>query len=299
MVWLTWRQHRAQVLITAGFLLAMGVFLLVHGLGNADAAAGVSRDRLAEALKERFRAVYTYLNWLPVVPLLVGMFWGAPLLARELERGTHRLAWTQSVPRRRWLAAKLGWLGLAVTVAGLALGAMISAWLTTFDGTPHADRFGDTALFGGTGVLAGAWWLFGFMLGTAAGGLLRRVVPAFAVTIAVFVAAMVLLFPARADYDEPLRWVVDAQPTGATGRYVTGSAYLSPAGEEVDVPPECAAADRTAFLDCVRDSGYRSVLYYQPAERYWQFQWTETGILALATLLLAGPVVYRVAKRPV
>ena len=46
-------------------------------------------------------------------PLLVGLFWGAPVLAREFERGTHRLAWTQSVPRRAWLVVKLGVLGRA------------------------------------------------------------------------------------------------------------------------------------------------------------------------------------------
>lgn len=298
MMWLTWRQHRAQVLVTAGFLLALGAFLLVHGLGNAEAAAGVARDRLPDVLGARFHSVHTYLSWVPVVPLLVGVFWGAPLLARELERGTHRLAWTQSVPRRRWLVAKVGWLGLAVTLAGLAVGGMISAWLTTFDGTRYTDRFGDDAFFGGTGVAVGAWWLFGFMLGTAAGGLLRRVLPAFAVTIAVFLLAMFGIFEARAGYAEPVREVMDAPPTG-DGRYVTGSAFLSPAGAEVDVPPECAAADRMTYLDCVRDSGYRNVMYFQPSDRYWRFQWTETGILALATLLLAGPVVHRVARRPV
>ncbi len=127
MVWLTWRQHRAQVLVTAGFLVAVGALLLAHGAGAAGLTGG--------ALSARFESLYTYLSWLPVVPLAAGLFWGAPVLARELERGTHRLAWTQSVSRRRWLAAKLGLLGGAVTVAGLALGAMISAWLTTFDGT--------------------------------------------------------------------------------------------------------------------------------------------------------------------
>jgi len=33
------------------------------------------------------------------VPLLIGMFWGAPLISREFEAGTFRLAWTQGVTR--------------------------------------------------------------------------------------------------------------------------------------------------------------------------------------------------------
>ena len=290
MVWLTWRQHRAQILVTTGFLVVMGVVLLVHGL----ASSGLPD----QALGAHFQQLYPYLSWLPVVPLVVGVFWGAPLLARELERGTHRLAWTQSVSRRRWLAAKLGVLGLAVTAGGLVLGLMVSAWLGTFDGARYADRFGDTALFGATGVLGGVWWLFAFVLGTAAGGVLRRTLPAFAVTIAVFVLAMVGLFSAREDYAEPERVVVEGADS-LPGTYLSGSTFVSPSGVDTDVVPECAHAGREDYLRCVRDAGYRTVLFYQPADRYWRFQWTETGILVLASVLLAGPVVYRVARRPV
>jgi len=301
MVWLTWRQHRGQVLATVAALALLGVLLLVHGLGNASAAAGVARDRLADVLGERFQSVYVYLSWLPIVPLLIGVFWGAPVLAREFERGTHRLAWTQSVSRRRWLVAKLGWLGLAVTLAGLGLGLMVSGWLSTFDGTPFVDKFGDSAMFGSTGVVVGAWWLFAFMLGTAAGGWLKKLLPALAVTIAVFVLAMVASFQVRESYAEPLRHVVDS-PLPGIGTYITASASLSPAGVEVpgdETVPECANEGRETYLGCVADAGYQSVVYYQPADRYWRFQWTETGILLLATVLLAGPVVYRVARRPV
>jgi hypothetical protein len=301
MLWLTWRQHRAQVLITLVMMAALGAFLLIHGLGTVSASAGVARDRLEDVVRNRFQPVYTYLGWLPIAPLLVGVFWGAPVLARELEKGTHRIAWTQSVSRRRWLMAKLGLLGLAVTLAGLGVGLMVSAWLATFDGTRYADKFGDTAMFGSTGVLAGAWWLFAFMLGTAAGGLLRKLLPALAVTIAVFVLFMIVLFSARENYAEPVREVVSdkALPVGS---YLTASGSLSPTGVEVPgdgVVPECANAGREFYLTCVSEAGYQSVIYYQPADRYWRFQWTETGILVLLTVALAGPVVYRVARRPV
>lgn len=290
MVWLTWRQHRAQMLVTAGFLAVMGIVLLVHGL----MASGLPDPER----RGQFLGMNTYLSWLPLVPLVAGLFWGAPVLARELERGTHRLAWTQSVSRRRWLFTKLGVLGLAVTAAGVVLGVMISVWLSVFDGIRDADPFGDMALFGATGVLGGVWWLFGFMLGTAAGGVLRRTLPAFAVTIAMFVLAMVALFSARDDYAAPERVVVEGEDTLPTAM-ITGSAFLSPAGVETEEPPECAAEGRDTYLSCVADAGYRNVLFYQPPDRYWRFQWTETGILVLVSVLLAGPVVYRVARRPV
>ena len=290
MVWLTWRQHRAQILVTAGFLAVLGAVLLVHGL----AARGLPD----EALRAHYKQLLLFLGWLPMVPLAVGLFWGAPLLARELERGTHRLAWTQSVSRRRWLATKLGVLGLAVTVGGLVVGLMVSAWLDTFDGAGYADRFGDMALFGSTGVLGGMWWLFAFVLGTAAGGVLRRTLPAFAVTIAVFVLAMMGLFAARQEYAEPERAVFE-DAEHLPGTFLTGSAFLSPSGVETDVAPECADKGREDYLPCARDLGYRTVVFYQPADRYWRFQWTETGILVLTSVLLAGPVVYRVVRRPV
>ncbi|HEX6360176.1 ABC transporter permease [Actinophytocola sp.] len=269
MVWVMWRQHRAQVLATVGLLLLLEVYLLVAG---QDAAV--------------------VLGWLPIAPLLIGIFWGAPLLARELERGTHRLAWTQSVTRQRWLLSKLGGLSLVVTVAGLALGLMVSTWVTAHD----ADRFGDTALFGGSGVVAGAWWLFAFLLGSAAGGLLRRLLPALALTIVVFLVMLFAMVQSRGNFAEPLRSLDDYPAAGTLG---TAATWLAPSGEEVDTPPVCLDASRLTYLGCVEDAGYRSVYYYQPADRYWRFQWTETGILLLCTVLLAGPVVYRVLRRPV
>lgn len=270
MVWLTWRQHRMQVLVTVGFLLALGMLILVQGDG-----------------------AYTALSWLPIVPLMIGIFWGAPLLAGEIERGTHRLVWTQSVSRWRWLVAKLGWLSLAVTVAGLVLGLMVDGWVTAHDG----DRFGDTALFGATGVAVGAWWLFAFVLGASAGGLIRRLLPAMAATVVVFLVVMFGFFQfGRDEYAEPLRQVTDQ---GAPGGFVTDSAFLSPSGVEVVEVPECGNANAETYMPCVYDSDYRWVLYYQPADRYWRFQWTETGILLLFSALLVMPVMYRVLRRPV
>jgi hypothetical protein len=269
MVWSLWRQHRAQALSVAGIILALGVYLL--------------------AAREDARPV---LGWLPVLPLLVGIFWGAPLLAREFERGTHRLAWTQSVTRLRWLSAKLGWLGLAVAVAGLVVGWMVSTWVADIGG----NRFGDAEFFGATGVAGGAWWLFAFLLGAASGALLRRLLPALAVTVALFVLVLFAMIHVREDYAQPLR---GGPEMGATDGLVTGGAWLAPSGEEVAEPPVCADADPNRYLDCVHDAGYRDVVYYQPASRYWRFQWTEAGILLLGAALLVAPVAYRVLKRPV
>jgi hypothetical protein len=123
-IWLTWRQHRAQLLVTAGFLVLLGLLLAgsaieaklyvaEHAPPGCPGPAVACAD-LEVALGRRYDAVYSVFGWLPLVlPALVGAFWGAPLLGREYERGTHRLAWTQAVPVWRWLAVKLSalWRG--------------------------------------------------------------------------------------------------------------------------------------------------------------------------------------------
>ncbi|GGS31037.1 ABC transporter permease [Actinokineospora fastidiosa] len=261
MYWMTYRQHRTQLLVSAALLAVIGAVLLINGL----LASGAADPR------ESFKAIYVYLSWLPVAPIAVGVFWGTPLLAAEFERGTHRLAWTQSVSRARWLAVKLGTLGLAVAVAGGVFGLMVQAWIDGYPTVRAADRFGDIALFSMTGVAAPAWWLFGFAVGTAAGALLRRTLPAIAVTIVIFVLVMVGLFRLREDYAEPVEVRIDHQSEVPHGMIV---------GTLLD------AEDNTVGLRV------------QPADRYWRFQWTEAGILLAAAALLTGATAVAVRRRP-
>jgi hypothetical protein len=298
MFWLTIRQHRMQLLVTAALLAAFGVVLLVHGIGTADAAAGLSGEERDTVFAERHQLIGRVIGWLPVVPLLAGLFWGAPVLARELERGTHVLAWTQTVPRRRWLLAKLAWLGLLVTLAGLALGAMVAGWTAVFDGTRFGYRFSDSAVFATTGVAAGAWWLFAFMIGVAGGAVLRRMLPAMAVTVAVFVIGLFGVFMLRDDYAEPVRVVSGPEPQlYSPDALASGGTWLDPSGKEVATVADSVCPDRATYWDCLSEAGYRSVNYVQPAERYWRFQWTEAGILLCGAVLLGGVAYQRVASR--
>jgi hypothetical protein len=47
------------------------------------------------------------------VPALIAIFWGAPLIAAEIERGSHRMTWNQSITPVRRRAVKLAILTLA------------------------------------------------------------------------------------------------------------------------------------------------------------------------------------------
>jgi hypothetical protein len=103
------------------------------------------------------------------VPAIIGMFWGAPLIARELEAGTFRVAWTQSVTRARWLAVKLGLAGLASMAAAGLVSLMVTWWSSRVD---PLDPFGmnrlQPAMFGTRGIAPIGYAAFAFVLGVTA-----------------------------------------------------------------------------------------------------------------------------------
>lgn len=312
MLWLVWRQHRLPVLVTSVLLLAFGTVLLVHGLRTVDLTAGLAAgsEELDALLDRRFHDLYLFFNWLPLVPALAGLFLGAPVLAREHETGTAALAWTQSVSPRRWVVTKLLVLGTVVTLCGLALGAMLNAWLGTLDELGQGNRFALVPLFGGSGVVSGAWWLFSFVIGVAAGTLLRRTVPAMAVALAAYVVAFVVIVSPIVDfrdmYAEPTRVVqdspADARPAGSVS---AGSDWLDPDGRTVDsdMYPVASAAGcpdegpQFDYSPCLFTKGYRMAVEFYPPTMYWRFQWTETAILAGVALAVGGLVVWS-ARRP-
>lgn len=115
---------------------------------------------------------------LAAVPLLIGMFLGAPMLAQEYERGTVRLAWTQSVSPLRWLTARIALPALAVLTAGAVL-AVLATWVWRADigGRPFTfDPPFQGLTYPVLGVVPVAWSLFALVLGLLVGQLLRRTV---------------------------------------------------------------------------------------------------------------------------
>lgn len=273
MLWLTWRQHRMQVLVTAVLLVGVGVLLELDSVP------------------------IDLVKMLPWAPVLVGLFWGVPLLVKEHERGTERLVWTQSVTRLRWLAVKLAGLSLAVLVAGLVLGLLMSRWTAT--ARLGMDRFsGD--MFGVTGVAPAAWFLVVFALGAASGAVLRRMLPAMAVTIAVFAGLVIGAYLARGHYATPS--LALSGPDGMAvpaGALIASQGVRNAAGDEVswdDARPLCAGQDA---VGCMRDRGYvQQYTRYHAASQYWRFQWTEAGLLVLIAVGLTGVTAFRVLRRP-
>jgi hypothetical protein len=201
MIWLTWRQFRVQFLVVASVIAAAVVFLAVTGPGLAD-----DYQRLTSAFIENLR--FQRLNptlyvvgqvLLYAVPPVIGAFWGAPLIARELETGTHRLAWSQSIGRRRWLATKVGVSGLsAIAITGL-LSLAVTWWADPIDDAINGGQESNTYLprmfppvFGARGLVPIGYAAFAFALGVAIGLVVRRTVVALAVTLAVVILVEIL-----------------------------------------------------------------------------------------------------------
>jgi hypothetical protein len=187
-IWLSWRQMRIQAAAAAVAVAAAAVALAVTGPRLADLTGNLF-DQLTRA--DRF-LYFAGIVVLAAAPALLGAFWGAPLVARELEGGTHRLVWTQSVTRSRWLGTRLG---LTVLAAALAMGVLALAvtwWAAPLDGLQSDTRGALPArltpvAFGMRGIVPVAYGVFAVVLGVAVGAVLRRSVAAMAVTLAVYV----------------------------------------------------------------------------------------------------------------
>jgi hypothetical protein len=189
MIWLSWRQLRAQAVTAAAGVLLAAIVLALTGPRLAGlTGTGTVVDRLTRA---DWGLYFGGIAVVAAAPALLGAFWGAPLVARELEAGTHRLAWTQSVTRTRWLATRLGSTGLVAAAVTGALTVAVTWWSAPLDGARRDTQGGlpprlTPVSFAMRGVVPVAYGLFAVALGLAFGLALRRSLPAMAATLAVF-----------------------------------------------------------------------------------------------------------------
>ncbi len=198
MIRFTWLQFRTQAAVVFGALAVLAVVLAVTGwhlarLYDTTAAACKARGDCAAAMNafaSNDGGLQSFVKILLLAaPALIGMFWGAPLIAREFETGTFRLAWTQDVTPTRWLAIKLGVVGLASVAAAGLLSLMVTWWSSPID-KAFMDQWG---VFNLRDITPVGYAAFAFALGVTAGMLIRRTVPAMAITLAVFAAAQVVM----------------------------------------------------------------------------------------------------------
>jgi ABC-type transport system involved in multi-copper enzyme maturation permease subunit len=222
MIWLTIRQLRLQATAVYSALAAALVVLLVTGQRLADLAKADTNifDHLTTSDRTLF---YAGTIVIAVVPALVGAFWGGPLVARELEMGTQRLIWSQSVTRARWLAIKLGLTSLVGMLAVGALSAAVTWWAHPLDGALSSTHGGlpsrlTPVTFAMRGIVPVAYTAFAVTLGVALGCLVRRSTLAIAMTLVVYTFVQIAMpLWVRPHLISPVSRVVEISPTGLDG----------------------------------------------------------------------------------
>jgi hypothetical protein len=321
--WLVWRQHRQQAVAAVVALAAVALFLVPTGrqlhaafddlglracLGVEGRPELVAPDDGCAALSERFSGRFQGLALasllLLFLPVLAGLFWGAPLVAREVEHGTHRLVWTQGVTRLRWATVKLALVGGGVVLVAAAYAVLAGWWITPLnDATGYRFTW---LFFDQQGPVLVGYALFAFALGVLAGTLTGKVLPAMAITLGGFLAARVavalLLRPRFLPPRHRTYPVVNgplAEPDPLAGDWVISRAVYSTQGAKLTPGSGSQAlCDQTAAAQCIAKYGagaYNQDLF-QPADRFWLFQGIETALfvlLAVVLLLLAVRLVRR------
>ncbi len=213
MIWLAWRQFRPQAIAAAAALAVVAIVAVATGPGIASAYTssglttchtGCATDASNFFVGLSRIDLLLYLGsflMMYLAPALMGLFWGAPLIAREVETGTHRIAWNQSVTRTRWILVKLALVGLAAVATAGLLSLIVTWWAGPIN---HAALLSagqmsglvprlDPPVFDARGVAPLGYAAFAFALGVTAGVLLRRTLPAMAVTLVAFAVIQVVV----------------------------------------------------------------------------------------------------------
>ena len=308
MIWVTWRQHRFEGAWSLALLAAMASCLsvVIWAASHPGCPVGAQAtlclpDDLWGQAAQLIMKIDLVQYGLVVLPALAGAFIGTPIVAREIENGTHRLVWTQGVTRSRWIYTKLSMLFIPL-IAAAALAGILEVILINQMGTQanHWDWFDQQA------PLIVAATVFALALGVASGAVIRRSIPAMAVTlIGVVAVRFSLAVFARAHYMSPILFA-SHDPFGNTG------VGANPAAWWLDDPVYRDASGRTiagsqAFpfnggspgdvITYWKDHGISMVQYYQPGDRFWTFQAIESGILLVLSVTLLGFAIYWVTRR--
>jgi hypothetical protein len=302
----------------------VGLFMLFNGLAMHHAYTSLGLDSCGNlngpSCQSQLAAFQQdYFSWadhLPhlvmLLPGLIGVFVGAPLVARELESGTFRFAWTQARSRIQWIVTKLVVLAVILTAFALAFSALFTWWYGPFDAI--SGRMTSYGAYEISGLVFAARTLFGFTLGALLGLLIRRTVPAMAATAAVWVAVVVpsilrlrplIHKPHTAigavakgpnpGHDVPFNaTVINHWFQDAAGRHVGFDQLFQQASAGTGPPP---SPDQ--FNTYLAQHHYSAWVSYRPNDWFWHFQTVEASGYAILAVLLAVATVVALRRRAV
>ena len=316
MIWLTWRQQRFEAALAAA-VIALGIGVLVltrqaiiadfNALGIPDCLRGIGDNNTCsnayQAFKDNFASQQTLLGALTYLPVLVGVVLAASV-AVEMEQGTYRLAWAQSITRERWMLTRIGLpLLFGVATTGL-IAAITSWWMQPANQVQGALRPG---AFDVQGLLPPAYTVLAFAITVAAGVVLRRTVPAVGLGLVAGIGGHLAIQGwLRANLVVPLSavWMSGPAPYGPRDWVVQGGAgatsyvYVDSAGRQLSyeqVQAICGqvtdAQSKGAWSSCLQAHHFGELVKWQPPDRFWDLQLIESALVvgfALALLLLTA-----------
>jgi ABC-type transport system involved in multi-copper enzyme maturation permease subunit len=294
MIWVSWRQHRGQAISCLALLAALAVYAVILGnsmrtaFGNDVPAACLARSQgLAcsggiTTFRNEFGSEVNIAFWSVclIVPGLIGVLIGGSLIARELEYGTWRLAWSQTVSRARWLAVKLALVTGGLVVLGAAMTAVITWYRAPMDRiTGHFQH----NAFDFEGLVLTAYILCAFGFAVLAGLLIRRSIPAMVAAFVPWLAIrLVVEFVFRDHFMTPLTMKIPV---------ICLKGFC---GDGIGFTPQLTG--RVGDLILSMKPG--NLVSYQPADRFWPFQFIEAGIFVALTAAALGATIWLLHRRP-
>jgi hypothetical protein len=324
MIWLTWRQYRLTLLMGVLVLIALA-YVFVQDANALNAAMqqhhyGHCFDpaylpcglMIVPGATWQWRTLAGLL--LPWLPLITGVFIGAPLLAREYEQRTHAFVWTQSMSRLHWLSVRLLAI-VGATLIGFGVLSLVTTWWGFIqDGIASSPW--DTFLIRGSVPIADA--LFCLMCGVMVGAFIRRTLPAMALTFLLLLLAqggLLLVYPrllppsSQLDYYNVIRQqnlmgkfgdnsqdlILAVKYAGPDGKVVenVNCGILGPYIEDNGTPREVKSVTQ-----CYADHHVKPLVEYQRFnERFWPLQLVTTIVLLLLTALLTAITCWQLQRR--
>jgi ABC-type transport system involved in multi-copper enzyme maturation permease subunit len=302
MNWLVWRQHRAAywtLLAAATVAVAVMVYQRQQMMTYLD---GYDYPHLKDGWEEKFdqAPLNSVAQLLHVLPVLIGVFIGAPLLAGDLESGTAKLVSAQSVSRVRWISTKLGVTALVVVVCTTVVSAAFTWWWSPVNSSSYVLSWFAAAGFDSSGPMPVALTLLNVVAGAAIGMLLRRTLLSMVVTLG-FAAALWLVW---SHFRLSLGNVVtltthngvlgeNSYPDMPDSAYLVDQSYLTASGDTIGWG-NCNEATEKAMNACLV-VGWS--MDYIPMSQFSGMQWLGASILLALTAGIAAFIILWGRKR--
>ncbi|MDV7216804.1 ABC transporter permease subunit [Streptomyces prunicolor] len=305
MNWLVWRQHRAAywtLVAAATVTIAVIVYERQQMMTYLD---GYGWPHLKSGWEGQFNQGPLTMAALVLgfVPILIGVFLGAPLLAGDLESGTAKLVNSQSASRVRWLATKLGVTALVVVVCTTAVSVAFAWWWSPIKTSSYTINWDDGSAFDNTGPMPAALSLLTLAGGVAIGMLLRRTLMSMVVTFGFAVVVQLVWSHVRMSFGDALtitshKGVGDNSfPAMPDSAHLVDQSYLTSSGDLIGFGSchEATAKASTACLDKAHVVGWE--VEYIPISQMSSMQWLGASILLALTAGIAAFIILRGRRR--